>query len=359
MSHSEEKQIRVVSYTAQIDTDEEGRVRSERAFMPATLVELLRYRALHQPEQRAFTFLENGESEHSHLTYGELDQRASSIGALLQDLKAAGERVLLLYPPGLEYIAAFFGCLYAGAVAVPIYPPRPNRTLRRLREIAADAKATVALASKPILSSLQTSLADEPTLKALRWLDTEAASPDLAQIWRLPELRSETLAFLQYTSGSTSQPKGVMVSHGNLIYNARMMHKAFELTKDSTYVCWLPLYHDMGLIGCVVVPVYVGIPSILMSPLAFLQKPFRWLQAITRYRAYISSAPNFAYDLCVRKVTPEQRAKLDLGSWRFVSNGAEPVRVCTARLEGLLQEVIPEDTCARRGIAWVGQVERY
>ncbi len=303
----------------------------ERDFTFATLVDALQHRAYHQPERRAFAFLEDGETESAHFTYAELDQKARTIGAMLQELNAAGERVLLLYPPGLEYVAAFFGCLYAGAIAVPIYPPRPNRTPERLREVAIDARASVALTSTAILSRLRTSFPDEPALAAMRWLDTESLSPELAQAWRPPELQSGDLAFFQYTSGSTSQPKGVMVSHGNLLDNARMMREAFELTDESTYICWLPLYHDMGLIGCVIVPVCVGVPSILMSPLAFLQKPFRWLQAITRYRGYVSSAPNFAYDLCVRKVTPEEKARLDLSSWRLASNGAEPVRAETLR----------------------------
>jgi acyl-CoA synthetase (AMP-forming)/AMP-acid ligase II len=303
----------------------------EQHFKPATLVDVLRHRAQHQPEQRAFAFLEDGEVESGHFTYADLDQRARAIAAALQSLRAAGERVLLLYPPGLEYVAAFFGCLYAGAIAVPIYPPRPNRTLARLREVASDSEASIALTSTAIRAYLQTSLPDEPALQALRWLDTEAILDDLAESWQFPEVHSNSLAFLQYTSGSTSQPKGVMVSHGNLLYNARMMREAFELTRESTYICWLPLYHDMGLIGCVIVPVCVGAASILMPPLAFLQKPYRWLQAITRYRGYISSAPNFAYDLCVRKITPEQRANLDLSSWRLASNGAEPVRAETLR----------------------------
>jgi acyl-CoA synthetase (AMP-forming)/AMP-acid ligase II len=200
-----------------------------------------------------------------------------------------------------------------------------------LREIVADSQAGFALTSTNILARLSSSLGDEPTLETLRWLDTESLSFDLAQTWKFPELQANTLAFLQYTSGSTSRPKGVMVSHGNLLHNARMLRHAFELKEDSIYVCWLPLYHDMGLIGSVVVPVCAGVPTILMSPLSFLQKPFRWLQAISRNRATVSGGPNFAYDLCVRKVTAEQRASLDLSSWRLASNGAEPIRADTLK----------------------------
>lgn len=333
MSHFEGNQVHIAPCTAQIGNHNrmQGFAQLERDFKPRTLVDALHYHAAHQPERRALAFLEDGEQETGQLTYADLDRRVRVIAAHLQNLRAAGERVLLLYPPGLEYVAAFFGCLYAGAIAVPIYPPRPNRTLTRLREIAADAEATVALTSTAILSHLQSSLQDEPALRVLRWVDTEALSPSLEDAWRPPDVQSDSLAFLQYTSGSTSQPKGVMVSHGNLLNNARMMHKAFELPEESSYVSWLPLYHDMGLIGCVVAPLVAGVSSILMSPLAFLQKPFRWLQAVSRYRAYVSCAPNFAYDLCVRKVTPEQRALLDLSHWRIASNGAEPVRAETLK----------------------------
>ncbi len=299
---------------------------SRSTLEPTSLVDLLCHRACYQSSQRAFAFLEDGETKETSLTYGELDQQARGIAALLERLGATGKRVLLLYPPGLDYIAAFFGCLYAGAVAVPIYPPRPNRTLARLQEIVTDAGATVALTTRAILSALKHLVTDSPALEAVRWLDTEDIPATLAQTWRSPEIRPHTLAFLQYTSGSTSQPKGVMVSHGNLIYNARMTHRAFEHDEQSAYVSWLPLYHDMGLIGNVLQPLYVGVPSILMSPLVFLQKPVRWLKAISRYKAQISGGPNFAYDLCVRKVTPEQRASLDLSSWSIAFNGAEPVR---------------------------------
>lgn len=295
----------------------------------STLVELLRWRALHQSAQRAYTFLVDGEAEEVSLTYGELDHQARVIGAQLQRLGAAGERALLLYPPGLEYIAAFLGCLYAGVVAVPAYPPHParlDRTLPRLQAIVRDAGALVALTTTPILSMFESAAVQMPDFQRMRWVATDTLSDDLAQSWHEPAIGSDTLAFLQYTSGSTASPKGVMVSHGNLMYNQRMIQNAFEHTEHSTVVGWLPLYHDMGLIGNVIQPLYVGFPCILMPPALFLQRPYRWLRAISRYRATTSGAPNFAYDLCVRKITPEQRATLDLGSWDLAYNGAEPIR---------------------------------
>ncbi|HEX8456607.1 MAG TPA: amino acid adenylation domain-containing protein, partial [Pyrinomonadaceae bacterium] len=292
----------------------------------STLVELLRYRASRQPERVAYTFLADGERDAEQITYGELDGRARAIGATLQDRRAEGARALLLYPPGLNYVAAFFGCLYAQAVAVPAYPPRLNRTLSRLKAITADAQASIVLGTTQTLSHLKRGIAQAPELEQLTWLATDDLSPDVAGEWREQSIGGEALAFLQYTSGSTSTPKGVMVSHSNLLSNERIIKHAFEHTESAVVVGWLPLYHDMGLIGNVLNPLYIGAPAILMSPVAFLQKPARWLQAISDYKATTSGGPNFAYDLCVRKITPEQRATLDLSSWQIAFNGAEPIR---------------------------------
>jgi acyl transferase domain-containing protein/acyl-CoA synthetase (AMP-forming)/AMP-acid ligase II/SAM-dependent methyltransferase/acyl carrier protein len=291
-----------------------------------TLVDILCWRALHQPDRRAYTFLLDGETEEAHLAYGELDCKARVIASFLQDLGASGERVLLLYPPGLEYIAAFFGCLYAGAVAVPSYPPRLNRPDSRLRAILADSRATVALTTPEILADLERRFVHTPELQSLRWVATDSLTNDLAEAWCDPALDSAVLAFLQYTSGSTATPKGVMVSHGNIMHNERMIQQVFGQTEESIVVGWLPIYHDMGLIGNVFQPLFTGSQCILMSPLDFLQRPVRWLQMISRYRACASGGPNFAYDLCVQKVTPEQRKVLDLSSWEVAFNGAEPVR---------------------------------
>ncbi|MGB9181613.1 MAG: amino acid adenylation domain-containing protein, partial [Pyrinomonadaceae bacterium] len=274
----------------------------------------------------AYTFLVDGEAAEVCLTYRELDQQARSVAAWLQSFKATGEHVLLLYPPGLEYIIAFFGCLYAGAVAVPAYPPRLNRTLFRLQSIVADAQATVALTTTTILSRLQPLLAEAPYLETLRWLATDSLDSSLGSQWQKPCVSSDTLAFLQYTSGSTAAPKGVMVSHANLLHNEELIRLAFRQTSDSIIVGWLPLYHDMGLIGNVLQPLRLGASCVLMSPSLFLQRPVRWLEAISKYRATTSGGPNFAYDLCSNRVTPEQRATLDLSSWSVAFNGAEPVR---------------------------------
>ncbi|HZI17116.1 MAG TPA: condensation domain-containing protein, partial [Pyrinomonadaceae bacterium] len=296
----------------------------------ASLVHLLRARAQAAPDRLAYTFLSDGDAEEEHLTYGQLDARARAVAAWLRRDGARGQRVLLLYSPGLEYNAAFWGCLYAGAVAVPAYPPRLNRSLLRLRSIAADARAGAALTTPAILARLEQLCEQAPELRALRWgAAPEARDGDGREEWEMPDVSAETLAFLQYTSGSTAAPKGVMVTHGNLLHNEELIRRAFGQTEDSVVVGWLPVYHDMGLIGNVLQPVYVGARCVLMSPAAFLQQPARWLRAISRYGATTSGGPNFAYDLCVRKVGEDERAGLDLSRWTTAFNGAEPVRAET------------------------------
>jgi len=298
-------------------------------FGPSNLVDLVQHRASHQPHDRAFTYLVDGETEEIHLTYHELDRQARAIAARLQELNLAGERALLLYPAGLDFIAAFFGCLYAGVVAVPAYPPRRNRSLSRIQAIADDAQARIALTTFAVWERVQPVLDQTPDLSKIEWLCTDTLASGIENHWHAPDVHGDTLAFLQYTSGSTGTPKGVMLTHANLMHNSASIAYAFEHTRSTIGVFWLPSYHDMGLIGGILQPLYIGQPNVLMSPMSFLQKPFRWLKAISRYRATIGGGPNFAYDLCVRKITPEQRATLDLSCWNLAFNGAEPVRAET------------------------------
>jgi len=295
-------------------------------FGPPNLVDLVRHRAKYQPNDTAFTYLVDGETEQIDITNAELDRQARAIGAWLQSLNLVGERALLLYPPGLEFVAAFFGCLYAGVVAVPVYPPRRNRSLSRIQAIADDAQAKVALTTDVVLHRVESLIDDTPSLKQLTWLATCHVPEGMDEEWVYPDVHGDTLAFLQYTSGSTGTPKGVMLNHANLMHNSALIAHAYEHTRSGLGVFWLPSYHDMGLIGGILQPLYVGRPNILMSPMAFLQKPLRWLQAITRFGGTTSGGPNFAYDLCVRTIPPEEREKLDLSSWRVAFNGAEPVR---------------------------------
>ena len=300
----------------------------------STLVELLRRRALQQPEHRAYTYLLDGEIEAAHLTYEALDCQARAIGALLQTYGASGQRALLLYPTGFEFIAAFFGCLYAGVIAVPLPPPnlaQPQRTLPRLLAITNDAGPSLALTTSSILAKSERLFAQAPELQAMRWLATDKVTSSPAHEWQDPAASSASLALLQYTSGSTAVPKGVMVSHGNLLHNSAYLTQALELTPDSVSVTWLPAFHDMGLSNGIIQPLYTGGHCFLMPPQSFLQWPVRWLKAISRYQATVSGGPNFAYELCTRRVTPEQRGTLDLSSWVAAYNGAEPVRADTLK----------------------------
>jgi len=298
-------------------------------FGPSTLVELLRHRARCQAKDVAFTILVDGENEQFDLSYEELDRQARAIAAWLQSFDLVGERALLLYPPGAEFIAAFFGCLYAGVVAVPVYPPRRNRSLARIQAIADDAEARVALTSDSVLNRVEPLIGETPHLKQLTWLATCHVPEGIEGQWSVPDVHGDTLAFLQYTSGSTGTPKGVMLNHANLVHNSALIAHVFEHTRSGSGVFWLPSYHDMGLIGGILQPMYVGCPNVLMSPMSFLQKPYRWLAAITRFRGTTSGGPNFAYDLCVQRITPEQRKTLDLSSWKVAFNGAEPIRAET------------------------------
>jgi len=281
-----------------------------------TLIDILRDRALRQPEQVAYTFLVDGETQSVGLTYRALARRVGAIARRLQDCCQKGDRVLLLYPPGLEYVAAFLGCLSAGVLAVPAYPPRPNRSLERLLSLVKDAGATVVLTTPELLTQL-----DQLPLQGLKVL----AEKDWGE-QELPELALGELAFLQYTSGSTDTPKGVMVSHRNLLHNLAGIQERFGYSTESQGVIWLPPYHDMGLIGGVLQPLYSGFPVVLMPPLMFMQSPARWLRAIAHHRATTSGGPSFAYEHCVKKIKQEQIVDLDLSSWQVAFNGAEPIQ---------------------------------
>lgn len=301
---------------------------------PVTLPDLLRWRAVFTPEQQAFTFLTydethaGGQATETHLTYGALDKSARGIAGMLQRRGLAGERVVLIYPPGPALIAGFWGCLYAGAIAVPAYPPdpaRPSHTLPRLQAMVTDAQAKAALTVTPIIPMAQALARQVPDLAALEWLATDNVTDDERLAWHEPRAAGDTLAFLQYTSGSTRAPRGAMLSHANLLHNCALIQQVFDLTPESVTALWLPPYHDMGLIGGIIQPVYTGMRCVLMSPLSFLQQPLRWLQAIVHYQATISGGPDFAYDLCVYKIPPEQRATLDLSHWALAFDGSEPV----------------------------------
>jgi acyl-CoA synthetase (AMP-forming)/AMP-acid ligase II len=295
-----------------------------------TLVDLLQMRADLDPNGLAYTFLIDGEREGPSFTYATLDEAARAVAMALREHGIRpGDRALLVYPPSLDFIPAFFGCLYAGVIAVPAYPPQPtqaSRTLPRLLSIIGDADVGIVLTNTAIAEGASSLRRHTAAIDAVPWLCTDRVDLSLASSWTPPRFDDDPLAFLQYTSGSTASPKGVMVSHRNLLHNLASANHAAENDESTVSVSWLPVIHDMGLIEGMLGPAYSGYPAYLMAPASFLQRPMRWLRAITRYRATTSGGPNFAYDLCVRKITDAQRAELDLSSWRIAYNGAEPIR---------------------------------
>ena len=295
----------------------------------STIVSKFRSRVVTKRDDLALIFLQDGAGDELRLTFGELDRRARAIAARLQELGATGERALLLYAPGVDYVAAFFGCLYAGVVAVPAYPPDPSRlqrSLPRLLATVADSRCKFLLTTGLIASMGQAMLEFAPALREMTWVSSDAIELADADAWHPASVSGSSLAFLQYTSGSTGNPRGVMLTHENLLHNLALIASSLQLRADTVGVSWLPPYHDMGLIGAILCPLIHGGPLTLMSPLAFLQRPLRWLQAISKYAAAASGGPNFAYDLCVRRVSAAEVSQLDLSRWRTAFTGAEPVR---------------------------------
>ena len=297
--------------------------------LPGTLAQALQQRAAQTPDRLALRFLGDDQSASQVLTYADLDLRARTFAAALQANAAVGDRAVLLLPSGPDYVAAFFACLYAGVIAVPAYPPESSRRhhQERLLSILSDAEPRVLLTSSHLRESLlalpELTCADAPAL-----LCVDSLEPSLAQGWQPVVLQADDIAFLQYTSGSTAMPKGVQVTHGNLVANELLIRRGFgiDLNPDDVIVSWLPLYHDMGLIGGLLQPIFSGVPCILMSPAYFLTRPLRWLEAISEYGGTISGGPDFAYRLCSERVSENALAGLDLSRWRVAYSGSEPIR---------------------------------
>jgi phthiocerol/phenolphthiocerol synthesis type-I polyketide synthase C len=297
-----------------------------------TLLDLMRQRAERYRDKVAFDYCHYspGGEEHSRLTFHELDIKARAIASTLQRQGAAGERVLVLCPSGLDFIAGFFGCIYAGAVAVPVHPPVRNRVFGRVASIVADAQAGFVLTTAELQAELKAAVDDLAGGSSLQWCAVDAVIPAAAVEWVVPDVDASATALVQYTSGSTSSPKGVMVSHRNLLHNLDAIRRAWGHGDDNAIaVFWLPLHHDMGLIGSILEVIYVGCTSFLMPPEAFIERPMRWLEALSRHGGTITAAPNFAYELCVERSSEEERAALDLSNWSTAMCGAEPVSAAT------------------------------
>ncbi|CRZ15619.1 fatty acyl-AMP ligase [Mycolicibacterium neworleansense] len=300
----------------------------DTALAATTLMDLLRQRAETYRDKVAFSFSYDGDDvNRTELTYRDLDHRARAIASTLKQLGAAGERVLVLCRPGLDSIAGFFGCIYAGAVAVPVH----ERLAPRLSSVVPDADARFALATAETQAKIKAAIDELGEGRDLQWVrtDDEHAGAGRADRWVQPDLDPDAIAMVQYTSGSTTTPKGVALSHRNLLHNMESVRQVWHGDDTATSVFWLPSHHDMGLIGAILSMLYVGCTTHLMSPSSFVKRPMRWLEALSRHRATFTAAPNFAYERCVEDSTEEERAALDLSNLATAMNGAEPVQAAT------------------------------
>ncbi|MCK1399665.1 fatty acyl-AMP ligase [Bradyrhizobium sp. 4] len=301
-----------------------------------SLVALLARRAAEQADDRAYIFVSDRGTEEAVLTFRQLHHSASALARRLTVAARPGDRAILVFPPGIEFMVAFFGCLIAGIIAVPMMMPRRNSARDASAAILANCTPTVALTNSAV--ALRGDLRARFAHEHIRWIEVDLAAADGETI-ELPEPAPDDIAFLQYTSGSTSAPKGVMVSHANLLANLEMIRLALGNTWQSTYVNWVPLYHDMGLILNALQALYIGATCVLMAPNAFMQRPLGWLRAISHYRAEVACSPNFGFDLCVSRYRADQMEGVDLSSLRIALNGAEPVHAET--IERFIQTFAP------------------
>jgi len=302
----------------------------DRRRLPFTsLVELLGRRAAEQADERGYVFLSDRGEEEAALTFGELQRRAGAVATGLLQSSNPGDRALLLFGPGLDFIIAYFGCVLAGVIPVPMMLPRRNSSLDSSASIVANCTPRFVMTNARVRTA-RPDLEDRFSRLQMQWFTVdEAVAPSGEAEREMPMPRPDDIAFLQYTSGSTSDPKGVMVTHGNLIENLEMLRLVLGNTRRSTYASWVPLYHDMGLIANVLQSLYLGSLCVLMAPLTFMQRPLSWLRAIHQYRAELAGAPNFAFDLCVQRFRPDQMQGVDLSCWKVAFNGAEPIRADT------------------------------
>ena len=294
-----------------------------------TYIEVIKNRCLEKPEHTVFRFLNDGVNENESLTFHQLETRSKALGSEFQRTGDKGDRILLLFPPGLSYVASIFACFYSGFIAVPAYPPRRNQKLNRLHTIISDAGAKTALVSQKVYDDIQRNFADDEVLSNMHWLVYEQIDDDKANNFKETEIEPNDIALLQYTSGSTGNPKGVMLTQLNLLYNSEYIRQTFEFDENSVGVNWLPIFHDMGLIGGVLQSAYLGVSNVGMPPTAFLKNPLNWLKAMEKYNGTTGGGPNFGFDYCLDKIKDEDKKSLKLGNVKTFYCGAEPVRSST------------------------------
>lgn len=299
---------------------------AEKNYPADNFADLLRIRAKQHPEKTAFIFLEDGINETARINYGQLEKRASLLAANLLEKNRKGERCILLFQPGIDFIVAFMGCLIAGVIAVPSYPPRRNRKNERFLAIVNNCEPSAIIASVSIANDLQKNTEDQELIKNIRLINFDKLDFSQEKKDTNTAILKEDIAFLQYTSGSTGMPNGVMVSHGNLIHNSEIIKKAFNHDENLRGVNWLPPFHDMGLIGTLLQPIYVGGQNAIIPPATFLRYPDRWLKAITKYKGNTVGGPNFALDYCCDKISEEDKKEIDLASVEIFFCGSEPIR---------------------------------
>lgn len=293
-----------------------------------TLIDVWLERARQRPGAAAYTFLDDRTGQPQNLTFSELKHKSDCIATYLIKRGLSGQRVQLIYPAGLDFILAFMACLRSGVIAAPVSPPANAAQTARMFKIAADFQADIVLTTSDYLKLLQS--ANTSADQSLKFFSTDMLPADHhSDDQSFPKISARDTAFVQYTSGSTGNPKGVMVSHENIMHNQRVIRQAFGHDEATVFAGWLPLFHDMGLIGNVLHPLFLGVRSVLMSPMRFLSRPANWLKMISDYRATTSGGPNFAYDYCVKKINPEDIADIRLDSWQVAFNGSEPVRADT------------------------------
>lgn len=296
-----------------------------------TYTEVIQKRTCSDPNFVVFRFLSDGINEDGSYTYKQLEDRSKSVAASLQKIGKKGDNVLLLFQPGLAYVASLYACFYSGFVAVPAYPPRRNRGIERIYTIIEDSGANICLLSQQVYNDIQRNFTDDSKLSNIQWIVYDDIQDTDKDNFKEENILPEDIALIQYTSGSTGNPKGVMLTQLNLMYNSEYIRTTFGVDKESVGVHWLPLFHDMGLIGGLLQAAYVKCVNINIPPMAFLKNPLNWLKAIDKYRGTIAGGPNFAFDYCIQKTTEEERKELDLSSMKVFFCGAEPIRQQTMK----------------------------